>query len=68
MSTLTCTLNRLQKNLGDWQLKQIYLLCQQHKPLDQTFVSSDIGLEDTSESFGLPATSILCLPSSVMKN
>ena len=32
------------------------------------FMSSDVGLEDTSESFGLPATVTLCLHSSLLKN
>ena len=59
MSTLTCISSRLQKNLGDWQLRQTSRLCQLHKPQGAGFSNTDIGLEDTSESFGLPSADLM---------
>ena len=50
MSTLTCISSRLQKNLGDWQLRQTSRLCRYTDHKDG-FSNTDIGLEDTVRIF-----------------
>ena len=59
MSTVTCISRQLLKNLGDWQLKQTSRLCRLHRPQGAGSPIVMLGLEDTSESFGLPATADL---------
>ena len=54
MSVHTFILKRLQKNLEDLPLKHNVPIMSATQTTRGGFVSSDIGLEDTSESFGLP--------------
>jgi hypothetical protein len=59
MSILTCISNRLQKSLGGLAVETNVPIMSATQTTRSGFSNSDVGLEDTSESFGLPATADL---------
>ena len=59
---------QLQKNLEDLIVETNVPIMSATQTTRSGFVSSDIGLEDTSESFGLPVGLTLCLLSYLPKS